>query len=216
MDQALEILPADYWRWWLMANVPEGSDSNFTWESFQAAGEQGPRRRARQLRQPRHQVRRRPLRRHRSGDGAYGAAEAAVTAEIAGRLAAYEAAMEAIELRKAAQELRAIWVAGNEYLQAAAPWTAIRTDPDRAAADHPLRPEPDPPLRRAQPPVPARRRRRHAGRAAPRRRRLARPTSPPRSPRSPPATPSPCPSVLFAKLDDTRTAALAARFAGAA
>ena len=26
---------------------------------------------------------------------------------------------------KAAQELRAIWVAGNEYLQAAAPWTAI-------------------------------------------------------------------------------------------
>ena len=36
MDQALEILPADYWRWWLMANVPEGSDSNFTWESFQA------------------------------------------------------------------------------------------------------------------------------------------------------------------------------------
>ena len=36
MDQALEILPADYWRWWLMSNVPEGSDSNFTWESFQA------------------------------------------------------------------------------------------------------------------------------------------------------------------------------------
>ena len=42
--------------------------------------------------------------------------------------------MEAIELRKAAQELRGMWVAGNEYLQAAAPWTAIRTDPDRAAA----------------------------------------------------------------------------------
>ena len=36
MDQALEILPSDYWRWWLMANVPEGSDSNFTWEGFQA------------------------------------------------------------------------------------------------------------------------------------------------------------------------------------
>jgi methionyl-tRNA synthetase len=42
--------------------------------------------------------------------------------------------MEAIELRKAAQELRAIWVVGNEYLQAAAPWTAIKTDPARAAA----------------------------------------------------------------------------------
>ena len=41
--------------------------------------------------------------------------------------------MEAIEIRKSAQALRAIWVLGNEYLQEAAPWTAIKTDPDRAA-----------------------------------------------------------------------------------
>ena len=31
---ALEILPADYWRYYLMANAPESSDSNFTWEHF--------------------------------------------------------------------------------------------------------------------------------------------------------------------------------------
>ncbi|HBJ94687.1 MAG TPA: methionine--tRNA ligase, partial [Hyphomonadaceae bacterium] len=37
MDQALELLPADYWRWYLMANAPEGSDAAFTWEGFQAA-----------------------------------------------------------------------------------------------------------------------------------------------------------------------------------
>jgi methionyl-tRNA synthetase len=42
--------------------------------------------------------------------------------------------MDAIEVRKAAGELRAIWVAGNEYLQAAAPWAAFKEDPDRAAA----------------------------------------------------------------------------------
>jgi methionyl-tRNA synthetase len=30
--------------------------------------------------------------------------------------------------------LRAIWVAGNEYLTRAAPWTAIKSAPDRAAA----------------------------------------------------------------------------------
>ncbi|HSV04843.1 MAG TPA: methionine--tRNA ligase, partial [Phenylobacterium sp.] len=36
MDHALEILPADYWRWWLTANAPESSDSSFTWEQFQA------------------------------------------------------------------------------------------------------------------------------------------------------------------------------------
>jgi methionyl-tRNA synthetase len=39
-----------------------------------------------------------------------------------------------MEFRKALAELRAIWVAGNEYLTRAAPWTHIKTDRDRAAA----------------------------------------------------------------------------------
>ena len=42
--------------------------------------------------------------------------------------------MEAIDIRKAAAELRAIWVAGNEYLQSAAPWSVFKEDPERAAA----------------------------------------------------------------------------------
>ena len=37
MDQALEILPADYWRWWLLSHAPESSDSEFTWENFQVS-----------------------------------------------------------------------------------------------------------------------------------------------------------------------------------
>ena len=41
--------------------------------------------------------------------------------------------MDAIEVRKAASELRAIWVLGNEYLQASAPWTTFKTDPETAA-----------------------------------------------------------------------------------
>lgn len=36
MDQALDILPADYWRWWLLSHAPESSDAEFTWENFQA------------------------------------------------------------------------------------------------------------------------------------------------------------------------------------
>ena len=134
MDQALEILPADYWRWWLMANVPEGSDSNFTWESFQAGVNKDL---ADVLGNFASRVTKFAAARFGTAvpaGGSYGPDEAAVTADLARRVAAYETHMEAIELRKAAQELRAIWVAGNEYLQAAAPWTAIRTDPDRAAA----------------------------------------------------------------------------------
>jgi methionyl-tRNA synthetase len=134
MDQALEILPSDYWRWWLLSNVPETSDSNFTWESFQAGVNKDL---ADVLGNFVSRVTK--FGRSKFGEvvpagGEYGAPEAAVTAEITARLAAYEGHMEAIELRKGAQELRAIWVAGNEYLQAAAPWTAVKTDPDRAAA----------------------------------------------------------------------------------
>jgi methionyl-tRNA synthetase len=134
MDQALNILPSDYWRWWLLTHVPESSDSEFTWENFQATvnkdladvlgnfvsritkfcrakfGEEVP------------------------AGGAYGPAEEAVIAEINTRLKAYETHMEAMEIRKSAADLRAIWVAGNEYLQAAEPWAKFKTDPDAAAA----------------------------------------------------------------------------------
>jgi methionyl-tRNA synthetase len=41
--------------------------------------------------------------------------------------------MEAIECRRAAAELRAAWVVGNEYLQRAAPWATVKTDPEAAA-----------------------------------------------------------------------------------
>ena len=46
----------------------------------------------------------------------------------------YEDLMERMEVRKSAAELRAIWVAGNEYLQNAAPWATFKTDPEKAAA----------------------------------------------------------------------------------
>ncbi|HIE19035.1 TPA: methionine--tRNA ligase, partial [Candidatus Bathyarchaeota archaeon] len=34
IDEALEMFPADYWRYTLMANRPETSDTNFTWKIF--------------------------------------------------------------------------------------------------------------------------------------------------------------------------------------
>ncbi len=134
MDQALEIMPSDYWRWWLLANAPESADSDFTWAAFQTGvnkdladvlgnfvsrvtkfcrskfGEQVPE------------------------GGAYGPEEAALAAELDTRLAAAAKAMEAVEIRRAAQEIRGAWVAGNEYLQRAAPWAVFKEDPARAAA----------------------------------------------------------------------------------
>ena len=65
--------------------------------------------------------------------GEPGALEEKLYAEVAARLAELTEQFEAIEVRKSAQALRALWVLGNEYLQEAAPWTAIKTDPERAA-----------------------------------------------------------------------------------
>ena len=133
MDQALEILPADYWRWWLLSHAPETSDAEFTWENFQTdvnkdladvlgnfvsritkfcrskfseAVPEGPE---------------------------YGPAEADLIANLSAKLADYEGHMDTMEVRKSAADLRAMWVLGNEYLQSVAPWTTFKTDPAQAA-----------------------------------------------------------------------------------
>jgi methionyl-tRNA synthetase len=132
-DAALEELPADLWRWWLIANAPETSDTDFTIGRFaadvnkdladvfgnlvnrlvrfaaQAFGGRVP------------------------GEGEPGEREQALAAEISRRVARLRAHHEALEFRHAAAETRAIWARANVYVQETAPWTAINSDPARAA-----------------------------------------------------------------------------------
>ncbi|MEL7099971.1 MAG: methionine--tRNA ligase [Pseudomonadota bacterium] len=134
MDDALDILPSDYWRWWLLSNCPESSDSEFTWEQFQ----QGVNKDLADV-LGNYVSRVTKFCRAKFGEtvptaGAYGPAEEALIADLQTRLGRLEACLEAMDVRKSAAELRAIWVAGNEYLQAAAPWSVFKTDPDTAAA----------------------------------------------------------------------------------
>ena len=134
MDQALSILPSDYWRWWLLSHAPESADSEFTWENFQASVNKDL---ADVLGNLVSRVTKFAL--SKFGDtipagGDYGDRETALIADLSQKLRSYESFMEAMEVRKAAIELRGLWVAGNEYLQAAAPWTVVKTDPDQAAA----------------------------------------------------------------------------------
>ncbi len=134
MDQALAILPSDYWRWWLLSHAPESSDAEFTWENFQASVNKDL---ADVLGNFVSRVTK--FCRSKFGEavpegGGWGPREDALIGDLTRRLRAYEAHMEAIEVRKAAQELRAIWVAGNEYLQDAAPWSTFKQDPEAAAA----------------------------------------------------------------------------------
>jgi methionyl-tRNA synthetase len=134
MDQALSILPADYWRWWLLSHAPENSDAEFTWENFQTSVNKDL---ADVLGNLVSRVTKFATAKFGAtvpAGGNFGSLETALIADIGARLHDYEALMEAMEVRKAAAELRAIWVAGNEYLQAAAPWSVVKTDPESAQA----------------------------------------------------------------------------------
>ncbi len=133
MDQALELLPSDYWRWWLLSHAPESSDAEFTWENFQTDANKD-------LADVLGNFVSRITKFCRSKfseavpeGGTYGPAEEQLIADLTTRIRAYEGHMDAMEVRKSAAELRAIWVLGNEYLQANAPWTTFKTDPDTAA-----------------------------------------------------------------------------------
>ena len=132
-DQALDILPADYWRYFLIANAPESDDSSFTWEHFTATVNKD-------LADTLGNFVNRVLSfsKKRFGDEvpagkAAGAPETKLGEEIAGLLAEYETQMESLQFRKAAAALRALWSAGNSYLEEKAPWLEIKTAPEAAA-----------------------------------------------------------------------------------
>ena len=134
MDQALDILPADYWRWWLLSHVPENSDSEFTWENFQASVNKD-------LADVLGNFVSRVTKFCRSKFGEEvpegGTSNDVETLKAAGfdqLLRDYDAHMRAMDLRKATASLRALWALGNEWLQNAAPWSTFKENPKDAAA----------------------------------------------------------------------------------
>lgn len=133
MDDALELLPADYWRWYLIANIPESDDASFTWLRFSEAVNKD-------LADTLGNFVNRTLTftSRRFGDavpagGTPGDAERGLADELGGAVADYTDHLEHLRFRKAARTLRQIWALGNGYLENTAPWTEIKEDPEQAA-----------------------------------------------------------------------------------
>ena len=126
MDVALKIFPADYWRWWLLSNAPENSDTNFTWDSFQNTINKDL---ADVLGNFITRVTKFSLTKFgnkipKCND--YGVLETKTINEIELLYEKYNNFLTKIEIRKASQELRNMWVVGNEYLQKAQPWSILK------------------------------------------------------------------------------------------
>lgn len=132
-DQALELLPADYWRYFLIANAPESDDASFSWELFASVVNKD-------LADTLGNFVNRVLSfsRKRFGEqvpaGAEpGEPEQRLAGEVERLLTEYQSNLDAKHFRKAAQALRSLWSAGNSYLEEKAPWLEIKQDPEAAA-----------------------------------------------------------------------------------
>ncbi len=133
MDQALDVYPADHWRWFLFANAPESSDSSFTWEQFSVAVNKD-------LADSFGNLVNRCLTlaaKHYGPvvpeGGAPGEREAELTAALGEVVVAYTELMGAKELRKSANELRRAWGLVNAYWEQSEPWKVVKADKDAAA-----------------------------------------------------------------------------------
>jgi len=131
MDVALKLFPADYWRWWLLSNAPESSDSNFTWDSFQNTINKDL---ADILGNFIARVTKFSFTKFGSKiplNNEFGELEKKTIEEIEENYISYNYFLSKIDIRKASQELRNIWVIGNEYLQKSQPWAIFKSDENK-------------------------------------------------------------------------------------
>jgi methionyl-tRNA synthetase len=133
LDQALALLPADRWRWWLTAHAPESADTDFSFARFAADVDHD-------LADTFGNFVQRVLSFAASryggvvpDGGVFGPDELALSAEITRLTRKLRGHHEALALRRSADAVRAIWKAANFYLVARAPWTLIKNEPAQAA-----------------------------------------------------------------------------------
>jgi methionyl-tRNA synthetase len=133
MDSAISILPADYWRYYLMANAPESDDSSFTWEGFAVAVNKDLADTYGNFVNRCLTFTERSVGGRVPAGGEPGPAEAELSDELVGRVATYTELMDDKQFRKAVAELRAIWATGNAYWEKSEPWKAVKADAERTA-----------------------------------------------------------------------------------
>jgi len=132
-NDALDLLPSDYWRYALIANAPESDDSSFTWEVFAGSVNKDL---ADTLGNFVNRVLSFSTKRFGPtvpSGGQPGPAEQALGARMAELVGELETNLDELQFRKAAQTLRSLWSEGNVYLEEKEPWRAIKQDPESAA-----------------------------------------------------------------------------------
>jgi methionyl-tRNA synthetase len=133
LDQALNILPSDYWRYTLLAMSPESSDSCFTWEQLQTKINKDLADKLGNLINrilkfaASHFDSRIPI------GGIPGEAEQRLETQCKESMDTIGKCLHNLEFRKATNALCAFWAIGNQYIDEQAPWKLFKEDPEQAA-----------------------------------------------------------------------------------
>lgn len=132
MDDAIKEFPADYWRYWLIANAPESDDANFSFDQFAATVNKD-------LNDVLGNFINRVLKMTVNNFGQQVPVLGNITntekelyASLDSLTEQYAGYMDKLEFRKAMSTLREIWVSGNNYLARTEPWKVVKTDMDYA------------------------------------------------------------------------------------
>ena len=132
-EDAVKEFPVDYWRYWLMANAPEASDSSFTFDSFVGTINKDLNGVLGNFAQRVMKMTASKLGSTIPQGGELQDVDKEMIAAVQTRTDDYFKYMNALEFRKAVAELRAIWVEGNNYITKTEPWQVIKEDETRAA-----------------------------------------------------------------------------------
>jgi methionyl-tRNA synthetase len=133
IDEALDMFPVDYWRFFLIATRPEGKDSNFSWDIFLDKINAD-------LNDTYGNFIHRTLTFVNSKFGAEVPAATKLDADdqkildgIKEKVEAIQSDLEAAKLQSAANTLISLSRLGNQYLNGKEPWKLLKTDPEKAA-----------------------------------------------------------------------------------
>ena len=132
-DQALELFPADYWRYYLLLIAPERGDSSFEWPGFQRAVNKD-------LADVLGNFIHRTLTFIHSrfegrvpGAAALAPRDQAMRERTAGLAQQLREEMANYRFQMSVRTLRELWRECNRYFDDKAPWQAVKTDPADAA-----------------------------------------------------------------------------------
>jgi methionyl-tRNA synthetase len=133
IDEALEMFPVDYWRFFLIATRPESKDTNFSWDFFLEKINAD-------LNDTFGNFIHRTLTFINSKFGGeipkpteLSAEDEMILQTIREKVEAIAEEIEASKLQSAANTLISLSRAGNQYLNEKEPWNLIKTEPTKAA-----------------------------------------------------------------------------------